>query len=93
MTITRRTTSGRTEEVRPSFIHGGPEENGKWTRESIRTQLAENSRDLLEQILTELRTLNRTLACTSFQAIPNVLKRISRNTAKPRRKAAPAAGG
>jgi hypothetical protein len=40
---------------------------------------------VLMDIRVELQTLNRVLACPNFQAIPQTLKRISRNTAKPRK--------
>jgi hypothetical protein len=40
---------------------------------------------VLMDIREELRTLNRLLGCSNFTGIPRVLKRISANTAKPRK--------
>jgi hypothetical protein len=41
---------------------------------------------VLMDIRDELHRLNALLHCHSFVGIPNTLKRISRNTAKPRKK-------
>lgn len=41
---------------------------------------------LLMDIRDELKKLNSLLHCHNFQAIPRKLDRISRNTAKPRKK-------
>ena len=41
---------------------------------------------LLSDIREELRTLNRVFACSNTQAIPRILRRISANTAKPKKK-------
>jgi hypothetical protein len=41
---------------------------------------------ILADIRRELQALNRTLNCPNFQAIPRKLDRISRNTAKPKKK-------
>lgn len=40
---------------------------------------------ILADIRRELQSLNRTLNCPNFQAIPRKLDRISRNTAKPKK--------
>lgn len=45
--------------------------------------------EVLQDIREELRTLNRLLRCPNFLAIPAKLDRISRNTAKPKRKKKP----
>lgn len=42
-------------------------------------------RSLQTQILAELQSINRTLKCHETQAIPRILRRISANTAKPRK--------
>ena len=41
---------------------------------------------VLMDIRDELKRLNRVFACSNFQNVPHVLRRISANTAKPRRK-------
>ncbi len=41
---------------------------------------------VLMDILRELRALHALLACSNAVAIPRILRRISANTAKPRRK-------
>lgn len=41
---------------------------------------------VLMDIRDELQTLNRLLACPNFVGIPATLRRIDRNTAKPRKK-------
>lgn len=41
---------------------------------------------VLMDIRDELKTLNALLRCPNFQAIPAKLDRISRNTAKPKKK-------
>lgn len=41
---------------------------------------------IMSDVLRELRTLNALLACPNFIGIPSMLKRISRNTAKPRKR-------
>jgi hypothetical protein len=41
---------------------------------------------LLMDIRDELKSLNALLHCPNFQAIPRKLDRISKNTAKPRKK-------
>ena len=41
---------------------------------------------VLMDIRRELRALNALLACPNFTGIPRTLKRISANTAKPKRK-------
>jgi hypothetical protein len=41
---------------------------------------------MLSDIRRELRKLNAILACPNFQAIPRKLDRISKNTAKPRKR-------
>lgn len=46
------------------------------------TQLA-----VLMDIRRELKTLNDVFRCPNFLAVPRALNRISRNTAKPRKKA------
>lgn len=43
---------------------------------------------ILMDIRDELQRLNRTLDCPRFQALPNTLKRIAANTAKPRKRKA-----
>jgi len=43
---------------------------------------------VLMDIRREIQTLNRLLACPNFQAIPGRLKRISQNTARPKKKRA-----
>ncbi len=43
---------------------------------------------VLMDIRDELQDLNGTLRCDNFLSIPRVLRRISANTAKPRRKKA-----
>lgn len=42
---------------------------------------------VMSDVLRELRTLNRLLACPNFIGIPSMLRRISSNTAKPRKAA------
>jgi hypothetical protein len=49
-------------------------------------EMMESCRNVMEEVRDELRKLNALLSCARFQNIPNVLRRISRNTAKPRRK-------
>jgi len=41
---------------------------------------------VLMDIRDELQKLNRVFNCGNFLNVPNVLREISRNTAKPRRK-------
>lgn len=41
---------------------------------------------VLMDIRDELKTLNRLLGCSNFIAVPEILRGIERNTAKPRRK-------
>lgn len=41
---------------------------------------------VLMDIREELRTLNRLLSCPNFTGIPATLRRISANTAKPKKK-------
>lgn len=43
---------------------------------------------VLMDIRTELQTLNRVFQCRNFLAIPRKLDRISKNTAKPRKRKA-----
>lgn len=43
---------------------------------------------VLMDIRDELKQLNRVFACSNFQNVPHVLRRISANTAKPRKKVA-----
>lgn len=44
---------------------------------------------VLMDIRDELKALNSLLHCSNFQAIPQMLRRISSNTAKPRKPRAP----
>jgi hypothetical protein len=55
-------------------------------------EMMESCRNVMEEVRDELKALNRTFSCTAFLAIPFTLKRISRNTAKPRRKKRQAQG-
>lgn len=50
---------------------------GTWEKVSIA---------VLMDIRRELRRLNSVLACPNFQAIPKILRRVSSNTAKPRKR-------
>lgn len=43
---------------------------------------------VLLDIRAELRKLNRVMACPNLQAMPQLLRDIKRNTAKPRKKKA-----
>lgn len=43
---------------------------------------------LLMDIRDELKQLNCVLGCSNFQNVPHLLRRISANTAKPRKKVA-----
>jgi len=63
-------------------------ENGSTTAPTDTWQLV-----ALYQILQELRTLNRTLACPNFQDIPRKLDQIVKNTRKRKRKVAKKAAG
>ncbi len=41
---------------------------------------------VLMDIRAELQKLNRVFACPNFQAVPRILRRISANTSKPKRR-------
>lgn len=64
--------------------------NGNWTIPTTKAGNPESWDDvrtaLLMDIRDELQTLNRLLACPNFIAIPQVLRSIRRNTAKPRKR-------
>lgn len=60
-----------------------------WSLPSVNGQIREWSfaqTALLMDLRDELKRLNSLLHCHNFMAIPYKLDRISRNTAKPRRK-------
>ena len=46
-------------EIRPSFNHCGPSENGKFTNKSCNTQLTESLRNVCEDIRASLVELNQ----------------------------------
>lgn len=48
--ISRRTSKGHTEQVRPSFTHSGPNANGNFEFLQVISQLVDDIRDILEQL-------------------------------------------
>ena len=56
------------------------------THADVQCALLMDIRDELKLVTAEMRRMNSVIQCSNFIAIPEVLRRISRNTAKPRRK-------
>ena len=68
--------------VRPAFIY---DDEGR-TIEKTQCELLESCRNVMEDVVSELRRLNSTLNCPNFLRIPRSLRKIASNTAKPKRK-------
>ena len=59
--------------------------NLNWTLPDKLQEWGQVNAALLMDIRDELRKLNAVLACQNFQDIPRILRRVSVNTAKPRK--------
>jgi len=68
---------------------GTGDHEGRYIWEQIHTAVLMDLRDELKLLTAEMRRMNCVIQCPSFIAIPQVLKRISRNTAKPKPKVKP----
>ena len=70
--------------IRPSVAWAELPNNAYDGRDLIIAQMAESSRNLLEDVVAELKKLNALLGCHNFVRIPKVLDSIAINTKKRR---------
>lgn len=54
------------------------------TWERVNLAVLMDIRDELKLVTAELHCMNNVIQCSNFIAIPQILRRISRNTAKPK---------
>ena len=73
-------------QVRPSWNYTSDE----WSRDSLELLvMMESCRNVMEAVRDAVQSMNRTLLCGNFQAIPRTLYKIEKNTRKRKRKAKP----
>ncbi len=70
--------------TRPAWVYSDKHNDREWSW--MQLEMLESVRNVMEEVRAELKRINSTLQCSQFQAIPSTLRRISRNTAKPRKK-------
>lgn len=73
---------------RPTWDYSG--ERGKWrSYEQASLQMLESCRNVMEDVVAELKSLNALLHCHNFTRIPATLDKVVTNTTrKPRAKTA-----
>lgn len=79
--------AGETRFARRDWYAGNNGELYPMINQGVFVALLMDLRDQNDRMIAALEAIARTLACHNFQRIPTTLRTISRNTAKPRKKA------